>query len=65
MSRQTAFARLLRLEVVHVGRRDYRKREPKKGKKGAKKPAGTTELQPQASVDVVKKGRKEKEAERE
>jgi hypothetical protein len=40
-----------------MGTRDYRHREPKKPKKGAKKPP-TTIITPQAEVEVIKKGKK-------
>jgi len=43
-----------------MGRGDYRWREAKKPKKGAKKPGGTTVIQPPAPVEVIKKGKKEK-----
>ncbi len=46
-----------------MGRRDYRKRETKKPKKGARKPGGITVLQPQGPVEIIKKGKKEKEEE--
>ena len=46
-----------------MGRRDVRKRESKKPKKGAKKAAGVSVLQPQTAVEVIKKGKKEKEEE--
>ena len=48
-----------------MGRRDYRKRETKKSKKGARKQASITLLQPQGPVEVIKKGKKEKEEEEE
>ena len=40
-----------------MGTRDYRWRERKKSKKGAKKPA-TTIITPQVEVEVIKKGKK-------
>jgi hypothetical protein len=40
-----------------MGTRDYRWRERKKAKKGAKKPA-TTIITPQVEVEVIKKGKK-------
>jgi hypothetical protein len=46
-----------------MGRRDFRKRESKKPKKGAKKAASISVLQPQTTVEVVKKGKKEREEE--
>lgn len=44
-----------------MGKGDYRWREPKKPKKGAKKPVGTTVLQPPVTVEVIKKRKKVKE----
>jgi hypothetical protein len=41
-----------------MGRRDYRKREPKKPKKGAQKSKPISELVPQTEVQVIKKKRK-------
>ena len=46
-----------------MGRRDYRHREPKKPKKDAKKIAATPILQPPVTVEVIKKGKKEREEE--
>jgi len=43
-----------------MGSRDYRWREIKKTKKVDKKSGGTAILQPPATVDVIKKGKKEK-----
>ena len=40
-----------------MGTRDYRWRERKKVKKGAKKPT-TTIITPQVDVEVIKKGKK-------
>jgi len=40
-----------------MGTRDYRRREPKKPKKGAKRTA-ISSFRPQAEVEVVKKGKK-------
>ncbi len=48
-----------------MGRRDYRHREPKKPRKGAKKPSVSELLQAPATVQVVKKGKKEKGTEEE
>jgi len=48
-----------------MGRRDYRHREPKKPRKDAKKISLATVLPPPATVEVVKKGKKEREAEEE
>jgi hypothetical protein len=41
-----------------MGRRDYRKREPKKPKKGAQKIKPISEFVPQVEVEVIKKKRK-------
>jgi len=41
-----------------MGRRDYRRREPKKTKKGAQKSKPISELVPQLEVEVIKKKRK-------
>jgi hypothetical protein len=41
-----------------MGRRDYRKRESKKLKKGAQKSKPISELVPQLEVEVIKKKRK-------
>ncbi len=46
-----------------MGKRDYRHRESKKPKKDAKKTPVTTIIQPPATVEVIKKGKKEKEKE--
>ena len=46
-----------------MGRRDYRHRESKKAKKGAKKPLASVTLPPQVTVEVVKKQRKERKEE--
>jgi hypothetical protein len=43
-----------------MGRRDYRWREIKKPKKGAKKSVKSTILPPPATVEVIKKGKKSK-----
>ncbi len=42
-----------------MGGRNYRRREPKKPKKGAKKPIATL-VQPPVAVEVIKKGKKAK-----
>jgi hypothetical protein len=42
-----------------MGRRDYRKREPKKAKKGAKKAPLLTIMPPTTEVEVIRKGKKE------
>jgi len=42
-----------------MGRRDYRRREPKKPKKEAKKISAETVLPPPVTVEVIKKGKKE------
>jgi hypothetical protein len=44
-----------------MGKRDYRWKEPRKPKKGAKKSAASTVLPTPAIVEVVKKGKKAKE----
>lgn len=41
-----------------MGRRDYRRREPKKPKKGAQKGRPISEFTPQVEVEVIKKKRK-------
>ena len=41
-----------------MGRRDFRKHEPKKAKKGAKKPSSVTIFASSGAVEVVKKKRK-------
>ena len=41
-----------------MGRRDYRKRESKKPKKGAQKSKPISELVPQLETEVIKKKRK-------
>ena len=46
-----------------MGSRDYRKRETKKPKKGTKKPLGASVLPTPETVQVVKKGKKEKQEE--
>ncbi|MDP3878799.1 MAG: hypothetical protein Q8Q07_00635 [Dehalococcoidales bacterium] len=44
-----------------MGKRDYRQRESKKPKKDARKIPTTNVLQPPTTVEVVKKGKKERE----
>jgi len=46
-----------------MGGRDYRRREPKKPKKDAKKISATTILLPPVTIEVIKKGKKERKAE--
>ena len=46
-----------------MGRRDIRRREAKKPKKDAKKVSTTTVLPSPAAVEVIKKGKKERETE--
>ena len=46
-----------------MGKRDYRRRESKKSKRGDKKVSLDTILPPPATVEVVKKGRKKQETE--
>ena len=41
-----------------MGKRDYRWRESKKPKKGAKKAPKSSILPPPATVEVIKKGKK-------
>lgn len=41
-----------------MGKRDYRRREPKKPKKGGQKSKPISVLVPQVEVEVVKKKRK-------
>lgn len=48
-----------------MGKRDYRHRESKKPKKDAKKTPVTTIIQPPATVEVIKKGKQDKEKEKE
>ncbi len=48
-----------------MGRRDYRKRESKKPKKGGKKVSISAIIQPTIAVEVIKKGKKTQEAEEE
>lgn len=43
-----------------MGKRDYRHRESKKPKKGAKKPSISELLPSPTTVEVIKKGKKEK-----
>jgi hypothetical protein len=46
-----------------MGRRDYRHREPKKPKKSDKKLSADTILTTPTTVEVIKKGKKERETE--
>ena len=48
-----------------MGKRDFRHRESKKQKKDTKKIVGTTIIQPSATVEVVKKGKRKREGEEE
>jgi hypothetical protein len=41
-----------------MGRRDYRRREPKKPKKGAQKSKPISEFVPQLEIEVIRKKRK-------
>ncbi|HUU62667.1 MAG TPA: hypothetical protein VMX96_01925 [Dehalococcoidia bacterium] len=41
-----------------MGRRDYRRREPKKSKKGTQQSKPISELVPQLETEVIKKKRK-------
>jgi len=51
------------IEVVTMGRRDYRHREPKKSKKDVKKISVADILPPPTTVEVIKKGKKERKVE--
>jgi hypothetical protein len=44
-----------------MGRRDFRRRESKKPKKGAKKLSVTDILSPSETVEVIKRGKKKQE----
>jgi hypothetical protein len=44
-----------------MGRRDYRHREPKKTKKDVKKVSPVTIMPPTVNVEVIKKGKKQRE----
>ena len=44
-----------------MGRRDFRRRESKKPKKDARKISAAPILQPPVTVEVIKKGKKERE----
>ncbi|MDP2730054.1 MAG: hypothetical protein Q8O55_06205 [Dehalococcoidales bacterium] len=46
-----------------MGRRDFRHREPKKTKKDAKKTMSTAIMPPSGTIEVIKKGKKEREEE--
>ena len=46
-----------------MGRRDFRRHEPKKPKKEAKKVSAEVILPPPVTVEVIKKGKKAKETE--
>jgi len=48
-----------------MSRRDYRHREPKKSKKDTKKLSQITILPTPTNVEVIKKGKKEREVEEE
>jgi hypothetical protein len=48
-----------------MGKRDYRWKEPKKPKKDARKVTVTSILPPPTTVEVVKKGKKERKVEEE
>jgi hypothetical protein len=47
-----------------MGKRDYRHREIKKPKKGSKKPESIS-FEPQAKVEIIKKGKKTESNEQE
>jgi len=44
-----------------MGKRDYRHREPKKSKKDVKKVFPVTIMLPTVNVEVIKKGKKQRE----
>ncbi len=46
-----------------MGKRDYRHREPKKSKREAKKTPAATILPSPMTVEVIKKGKKERKEE--
>jgi hypothetical protein len=46
-----------------MGTRDYRRREPKKTRKDTKKVSADSILPPPMTVEVVKKGKKERKEE--
>ena len=46
-----------------MGKRDIRKREPKKSKKGARKPSTPISLRPLPDVDVIPKRKRKREEE--
>ena len=48
-----------------MGRRDYRKREKKKAKKDVRKTVAPIVLQPEVSVEIIKKGKRKAESEEE
>lgn len=48
-----------------MGRRDYRRREPKKPKKGAQKSKSISPLVPQVEVELIKRKRKPAEEDEE
>ena len=48
-----------------MGRRDYRHREERKPRKGAKRPTVPEVMPAPVTVEVVKRGRKEREAAKE
>ncbi len=48
---------------IAMGKRDYRWREPKKPKKDAKKTTSADILPTPVTVEVIKKGKKERPAE--
>jgi len=50
---------------LKMGRRDFRRREPKKPKKGSQKPSIPISLQPPSEVEVVPKGKRSKKYEEE
>jgi len=48
-----------------MGKRDYRHREPKKSKRDARKVSPATILPSPTTVEVIKKGKKERKEEEE
>ena len=48
-----------------MGKRDIQKREPKKAKKGARKPITPVALQTTREVEVIRRGKKPRDLEEE
>ena len=53
------------IKEAPMGKRDFRRHEAKKPKKGEKKPSVAAILPTPTTVEVIKKGKKEKGAEEE